>query len=125
MMFGRMRAGAARPVRVLGLPGNPASSIVCALVFLTPLIDALLGRPRRDRTEPAVIGAALAANDQRQDYLRATLAQRPDALPAATPLPAQDSGMLSALASADCLLIRPPNAPAAKTGDPCRVLRLP
>jgi molybdopterin molybdotransferase len=125
LMFGRMDGRASgRQVRVLGLPGNPASSIVCALVFLTPLLDALLGRPLRDLSEAAVTGADLPANDQRQDYVRARLARPPDSLPVATPLPVQDSGMLSALAAADCLLIRPANAPAARAGAPCRVIRL-
>jgi molybdopterin molybdotransferase len=124
LMFARM-PDRANSARVLGLPGNPASAIVCTLVFLTPLIDALLGRPPRDRSEPAVLGLDMPENDQRQDYLRATLVPRRDALPTVAPLPSQDSGMLSTLARANCLLIRPANAPAARAGAGCRVIRLP
>ncbi len=112
-------------VRLLGLPGNPASSIVCSLVFLTPLLDALLGRPTQDHTEPAVLSADLFANDERQDYVRARITPQANGLPTVAPLPLQDSGMLSALTKANCLLIRAPFAPEAKIGEPCRVLRLP
>jgi molybdopterin molybdotransferase len=119
LMFGTIGA-----MRVLGLPGNPVSSIVCALLFLTPLIDALLGRPARDRTEPATLATGIGPNDGRQDYIRATLLHS-DGLPRVTPLPKQDSSQLSVLAAADCLLIRTPNAPAAPAGAPCRILRLP
>ena len=119
LMFGRIG-----PMRVLGLPGNPVSSLVCALLFLRPLIDALLGRPSSDLSEPAVLGVDVPANDGRQDYVRATLISG-DELPRVTPLPVQDSSMLSVLAAADCLLIRAPNALAAKAGALCRMIRLP
>ncbi|HEY8565254.1 MAG TPA: gephyrin-like molybdotransferase Glp [Beijerinckiaceae bacterium] len=110
----------------LGLPGNPVSAIVCGLIFLEPLLRALVGDPDagRDRTEPAILAVDLPGNDARQDYVRATLVPRPDGLPLVTPLPVQDSGMLSALARADALLVRPPHAPAAETGSLVRVLRL-
>jgi molybdopterin molybdotransferase len=119
LIFGRIGG-----LRVLGLPGNPVSSVVCAILFLRPLIDALLGRPARNLSEPALLGADLATNDARHDYVRARLIQR-DGLPVVTPLPVQDSSMLAALAAADCLLIRAPGAPAARAGDPCRIIRLP
>ena len=119
LMFGRIG-----PMRVLGLPGNPVSSLVCALLFLRPLIEAMLGRPPRDHSELAVLAVDVPANDSRQDYVRAKLSGG-DGLPRATPLPIQDSSMLSALAAADCLLVRAPHAPAAKAGDSCRIIRLP
>ena len=119
LMFGRLGA-----TRVLGLPGNPVSSIVCAILFLRPLIGALLGRPLSDPSEPAVLGVDVAANDGRQDYVRATMATG-DGLPVVTPLPVQDSSMLAVLAAADCLLIRAVDAPAAKAGAACRIIRLP
>ena len=103
LMFGRIASG--RRMRVLGLPGNPVSSLVCALLFLAPLIGALLGVPPRDPSEPAVLGVDIAANDRRQDYVRATLAPA-TACPLVTPLPRQDCSQLSVLAAADCLLIR-------------------
>ena len=119
LVFGRL-AG----TRVLGLPGNPVSSLVCSLLFLAPLIRALLGMPPEESIEPAVLGSDLPANDARQDYLRATL-RRQNHTAIATALPIQDSSMLSVLATADCLIIRPPHAPAAVTGDSCKILMLP
>ena len=123
LMFGRIGE-----TRVLGLPGNPVSSLVCAILFLQPLIAALLGQARTDPTEPATLGGDLAANDARQDYIRARLATRRGELPAAMPLPLQDSSMLSVLATADCLHRAPapcaaprkPAMPAASSGCPDR-----
>jgi molybdopterin molybdotransferase len=125
LMFGRLPRAGGAGMRVLGLPGNPVSSIVCAILFLKPLIAALLGAPIRDESEAAVLGGDLPENDARQDYLRATLAARPGPLSVVTALAPQDSSMLSVLVKADCLIIRPPNAPAAKSGDPCTIIRLP
>ena len=119
LLFGRIGE-----TRVLGFPGNPVSSVVCAILFLRPLLAALLGRPIADPTEPAILGADVAANDSRQDYVRAKLTEG-RAEPVVTPLPVQDSSMLSVLAEADCLLVRPPNAPAEKAGAPCKIVRLP
>jgi molybdopterin molybdotransferase len=118
LMFGRIG-----PLRVLGLPGNPVSSLVCAILFLRPLIDALLGRPPTDISEPAVLAVDVPANDGREDYVRATMVVAAG-LPSVTPLPVQDSSMLAVLAAADCLLIRAPGAPAGKAGDACRIIRL-
>jgi molybdopterin molybdotransferase len=125
LMFGRLARPGGTPMRVLGLPGNPVSSIVCAILFLRPLVAALLGQSPPDDTEPAILAAGLPANDTRQDYLRATLAERPGAPPLATSLSPQDSSMLSVLLRADCLIVRPPHAPAATAGDPCTIIRLP
>lgn len=112
---------------ILGLPGNPAASIVCALVFLVPLLRALCGDPSAgaDDSEPARLGAALPANGPREDYMRARLEPSPDGLPVATPFAGQDSSLLSIFAEAQCLLIRSPQVPAAQAGDLCRVIRLP
>jgi len=120
MMHGRLGA-----MHVLGLPGNPVSSYVCAVLFLVPLIRRLSGRDDiGPATETAVLGRDLPENDERQDYLRATLATGTDGLMVATPAPQQDSSMLTPLAEADCLLIRPPHAPAAKAGTRCAILKL-
>ncbi len=111
---------------ILGLPGNPVSSIVCGVLFLVPLVRALSGdrAADADRSQPAVLGTALPSNDQRQDYLRATLTIRADGVPIATPSKVQDSSMLRTLAQAECLLIRGPHAKADAAGAPCRILRL-
>ncbi|MSO66801.1 MAG: molybdopterin molybdenumtransferase MoeA [Pseudolabrys sp.] len=119
MMHGKVGA-----MQVLGLPGNPVSSYVCAFLFLVPLIRRLAGRDDVERApEPARLGCNMPANDERADYLRATLSAGPDGL-VATPLPAQDSSLMAPLAEASCLLIREPNAPAAKAGSPCVILKL-
>ena len=112
-------------MRVLGLPGNPVSAIVCAMLFVSPLIRALCGDldAARDRSEPAVLGADMAENDNRQDYVRAVLTQGAG-LPHVTPAAVQDSSMLRILSDANCLIVRPPFAPAAAAGEMCRVVRL-
>jgi molybdopterin molybdotransferase len=111
---------------ILGLPGNPVSSVVCGILFVVPAIRALLGDARAgtDPGEPALLGADLAANDLRQDYMRAALARSGDGLPVATPFPVQDSSMLSVLARSDALLVREPHAPPASAGERCRIVRL-
>jgi molybdopterin molybdotransferase len=120
LLHGRLGA-----VHVLGLPGNPVSAYVGAFLFLVPLIRRLAGRTDIERTpEPATLGADLPENDERTDYLRATLHAGPDGRQIATPHPLQDSSMLAPLAAADCLLIREPHAPAARAGSPCVVLKL-
>jgi molybdopterin molybdotransferase len=120
MLHGRLGA-----MHVLGLPGNPVSSYVCAFLFLVPLIRRLMGRSDTERLpEPAVLGGDLPANDERADYLRATLTTGADGHRVATALPVQDSSMLAPLAAADCVLIRAPHAPAAPAGSPCAILRL-
>jgi molybdopterin molybdotransferase len=120
MMHGRLG-----PMHVLGLPGNPVSSYVCGVLFLVPLIRRLTGRADWEpRLEPAQLGCDLPENDERADYLRATLAPGPDGLPVATPCPIQDSSMLAPLARADCLLIREPHAPPAKAGSRSVILKL-
>ena len=119
MMHGRLG-----PMQVLGVPGNPVSSYVCAFLFLVPLIRRLAGRADLTPTPvPARLGHDLPANDERADYLRALLSVGPDG-PIATPLPAQDSSLMAPLAQAGCLLIREPNAPAAEAGSPCVILKL-
>jgi molybdopterin molybdotransferase len=121
MMHGRLGGMA-----VLGVPGNPVSSFVCSFLFLVPLLRRLAGRTDLvPPTESAILGIDLPANDERAEYMRATLAAGPDGRPVATPFPIQDSSMLSPLAKADCLIVREAFAPAAKAGSPCRVAKLP
>ena len=118
LMFGRFG-----DVRVLGLPGNPVSAMICAELFLRPLIASLAGRAPTDRNEAAVLGADMRGNDERRDYVRARLADK-DGQIIATPFGTQDSSMLKTLAAANALIVREPFAPEAKTGDACRVIRL-
>jgi molybdopterin molybdotransferase len=119
-----MMHGALGPMRVLGLPGNPVSAYVCGFLFLVPLIRRLLGNSDvQAATETAVLGRDLPANDERADYLRASLARAPDGGLIATPFEVQDSSMVGLLAAADCLVIRAPYAPAASAGSPCTIVK--
>jgi molybdopterin molybdotransferase len=120
LMFGRLDK-----VRVLGLPGNPVSALVCARVFLVPLIRALLaGTSGDERPLAARAAVALAANGPRQHYMRATTRKASDGSVEVTPVRSQDSSLLAPLAAADCLLVRPPQAPAVAAGDSVRILPL-
>jgi molybdopterin molybdotransferase len=111
---------------LLGLPGNPVSAFICTLLFLIPVIRALSGDAEagKDRSECAILGCDVEQNKDRQDYMRVTLQLDFDTLPLVTPFSEQDSSQLLILAQADALLIRPPFAPPARKGDPCRILRL-
>ena len=118
LMYGRLGE-----MHVLGLPGNPVSSYVCAVLFLVPLIRRLSGRHDvLTPTESALLGRDLPANDERADYLRATLTPGTDGA-VATPFPLQDSSTMLPLAQADCLVIREPYAPAAKAGSRCEIVK--
>ena len=111
-------------MRVLGLPGNPVSAYVCSVLFLGPLIRTLTGRADVAlQVEEGILGRDLRENDERAEYMRATLALR-DGAWVATPFPNQDSSMLVPLAAADCLVLREPLAPAAPAGSPCQFVKL-
>lgn len=114
-----------KTVRLLGLAGNPVSSIVAGQVFVRPLINALAGLPPQF-AEPvsAKLGAAMDANDERQEYVRAKLERDPHGNMVVLPFSSQDSSMLANLVRADCLLIREINAPAAHIGDDCEIVKL-
>ena len=109
---------------VLGLPGNPVSALVCARLFLKPLLDCLQGLPTEEAATMARLGAAMSANDSRQDYIRAKLEIAPDGSRTATPFNKQDSSMQRTFRDAHCLIIRAPNAPAASPGDLASILKL-
>ncbi|ACI49946.1 molybdenum cofactor synthesis domain protein [Gluconacetobacter diazotrophicus PA1 5] len=112
-------------VPVLGLPGNPVAAMICAIVFAMPAIRVLAGR-----SDPmvaydlATLGGDLPANDHRADHLRARLDRAADGSLLATAFPRQDSAMLRTLADSQALILRAPHAPAARTGEPCRIIRL-
>ncbi len=115
-----MLAGRLRDTVVLGLPGNPVSAFVTATIFLRPLIAHLAGAANPlPSPRHAILDAPLPANDQRQDYLRATTHTGRVA-----PASQQDSSMLRTLARADCLIVRAPYAPAAVPGDLVEVVML-
>ncbi len=121
LMVGRYRG-----TPLLGLPGNPVSTVVCSLLFLKPALERLSGldsAPAAAAT--ARLGTALKANDRRQDYLRARLFRDAEGALEVTPFEIQDSSMMSVLSAADCLILRPPFAPPAEKGAMVPILLFP
>ena len=118
LIFGRLGA-----LPLMGLPGNPVSTLVCAILFLRPAIAAMLGTDTDTALAGARLAVPLAANDKRQDYIRARLERR-DGEMWAVPFPLQDSAMLSTIAAADALIVRAPHAPEAAAGAKVDVLPL-
>ncbi|PDQ20260.1 molybdopterin molybdenumtransferase MoeA [Mesorhizobium sanjuanii] len=118
LMFGRLG-----DVRCIGLPGNPVASLVCTQLFLKPLLARLGGRSYRQDIREARLGAAMPANDLRQDYVRTVVTEEAGTL-TATPFGIQDSSMLRMLADANALIVREPFASAAAAGAACSVLML-
>jgi molybdopterin molybdotransferase len=112
LMVGRYRG-----TPMVGLPGNPVSTLVCALLFLQPALDRLSGAVSAEEAAPtARLGTALPKNDRRQDYLRSRLARAADGALEVFPFEVQDSSMMRLLSEADCLVVRPPQAPAIAAG---------
>jgi len=120
LMYGRFGS-----VPLIGLPGNPVSAMVCAILFLQPALRAMLGLTRdAERTHTAILGHDLGPNDRRQEYLRATLTLNDTGESVATPATKQDSSMFATLARADCLIVRPPDAPPATAGARVEIILL-
>jgi molybdopterin molybdotransferase len=120
MLFGRRGAQ-----RIIGLPGNPLSCLIAARIFLVPLLFKLAGRTDSPLQEhAAVLANDLPANGPRQHYMRAVETWNGGDLPSVATLGSQDSSHMSALVAANVLLVRPPDAHAAKAGDVGRVLPL-
>ena len=120
-----LMAGKLGGVPMIGLPGNPVSALVCAELFLSAALMRLQGRQAaHPRLLPARLAVPLKANDTRQDYIRAALEEEEDGEWRAEPLSVQDSSMLSGLARAGCLIVRPPHAAAAEAGALVNVLPL-
>jgi molybdopterin molybdotransferase len=110
---------------VLGMPGNPIAALICGIVFLVPMLHRLLGlREAADGLENALIGEALAANGPRQHYLRATSRRGPEGEKVVAAFLAQDSSLMADFARADCLIVRPPMAPALEKGDRVTIIPL-
>ena len=113
LMFGSLNG-----VPIISLPGNPVSSIVCSIIFLSHAIHSMMART--DQCIEKKIGylsRELKQNDSRQDYLRSQITKCEEGKTLIAPFIKQDSSMISTLAKADCLAIRPPNATAAKIGE--------
>ena len=119
LMFGRMGTTA-----LIGLPGNPVSTVVCTLLFVRPYLRALQGLPTDTETVTAKLAVDLPENDNREDYLRSRLFRDPEGHLWVEPFSKQDSSMLALLAGADALAIRPIAAPPLKRGSDIQVLRI-
>jgi molybdopterin molybdotransferase len=121
LIFGRYN----KSVPFLGLPGNPVSAMVCAHIFLKPMLYALLGYagPTHAMRE-ARLTSPLAANDQRQDYVRAVYRATQDGGGEVEPFPVQDSSMMRTMAAANALVVRPVGDAARAKGDTVSVMML-
>lgn len=120
LLFGQLG-----PTPVLGLPGNPVSAMVCAILFLVPALARLSGLPGAPPpVSRASLGGPVKANDKRADHLRATVSTDSAGRLLVTPFPVQDSAMLRRLATADALILRAPHAPALEQGAEVPVIRL-
>ncbi|MCR9255012.1 MAG: molybdopterin molybdotransferase MoeA [Alphaproteobacteria bacterium] len=123
LMMATLDGPAGRRTPLIGLPGNPVSAAVCALIFARPALAALVGQhAKADPLKPAVLGVDLGPNGDRQDFMRATLEPDGQGQLVATPYLKQDSSQFSRFASADCLVVRYPHDPAKKAGDPVRYI---
>ena len=119
-----MLFGTRGTLKVLGLPGNPVSALVCARIFLKPLIDLMLGVTSDAVPAFARLAALLPANDGRQDYIRAKLTNGPDGTRTVEVSGKQDSSLQRNLRNADCLIVREPHAPEAMAGSLVPVILL-
>jgi molybdopterin molybdotransferase len=117
MMFGR-RGGQ----RIVGLPGNPVSAMICAEVFLMPLVRRLAGGTAETALRRVALGQAIEANGPRKHFMRAKIGRTAAGSEIVTALPSQDSSLLAALAAADVLIVREPGAPAAGEGEEVDVI---
>lgn len=116
MLAGRRADGMA----VVGLPGNPVSAFVTAILFVRPLVAHLSGaRDPFPATAAALLGEDLPANGPRTDYLRGAVIDGRVRVAAI-----QDSSMLMTLARSTCLIVREPYAPAARAGDSAEILMI-
>ncbi|MEP3440471.1 MAG: gephyrin-like molybdotransferase Glp [Sulfitobacter sp.] len=107
LMAGRLGTSA-----MIGLPGNPVSAMVCGTVFVAPMIRAMLGLGHNAAPRKTVpLAQDVPANGPREHYQRATITDG-----AITPEARQDSSLLSVLAGANALLVRPPHDPAKPAG---------
>ncbi len=119
LLFGRLGA-----IPLLGLPGNPVSTLVCGLIFLRPILQHLQGLPSEPKTLQGRLGINLPANDIREDYLRSRVEWSEEGTATVFPFKRQDSSMLAILSQADALAVRAPHAPPAKAGEAITILPL-
>ncbi|NQU58644.1 MAG: molybdopterin molybdotransferase MoeA [Rhodospirillales bacterium] len=110
---------------VFGMPGNPVSTGVCSMLFLKKALSIMLGMIDTEAPlQKAILGQDLAANDLRQDYIRARLQTDAEGALLAMPFSKQDSAMQARFAEADCLIVRKPHAEPITAGAPVEIMPL-
>lgn len=109
---------------VMGLPGNPASALVCASVFVKPLIESLLRANSAQTETNAALTKPLGGNSWRTDYLRAFCQIDDQGQQIVTPFPRQDSSLITPFLSQNCLIVRPPEDTAKQIGDLVKIMKL-
>lgn len=115
LMAGRMGDAA-----MVGLPGNPVSAMICGVVFILPMIRAMLGLGSdMPPLQSAPLAADLGPNGGREHYMRARVKNGH-----VTVFDNQDSSLLSVLSQANVLVVRAPDEPARKAGDKVAYLPL-
>ena len=121
LMFGEIDR-----IPVLGLPGNPVSSLVCAMIFLRPILAKMQGLKEVNQDIHRMVSASdLPENDRRQDYLRATIESDGSHVETVRAFSKQDSSMMATLTKSDALIIREPYAPPLEAGESVEVLKMP
>ena len=119
-----LMAGRLNGTPIIGLPGNPVSSLVCGYVFLVPAIRAMLGLPSGPLPRSSgILSSPIGPNGPREHYMRAKLSSRDDANVLQV-FEKQDSSLISVLAEADALAVRPPNQGPLSAGDPMAYIPL-
>ncbi len=108
-----LMAGKLGEAVMIGLPGNPVSSIVCAYIFILPLLQKMLGQKgtAQPRNKTPLSGD-IGPNGPREHYMRAVLTDGK-----VSPFSRQDSSLLTVLSEANCLIVRAPNDRARKAGE--------
>ncbi len=117
-----LMVGSLDGMHVLGLPGNPVASLVTSLLFLEPLLRKLAHLSERNREVMGVTAEPIKANDQRQDYVRASVTRDAAGNLVAKAFGKQDSSMMKIFSRSDGLIVRPPHAPELAAGAPCPIL---
>ncbi len=120
LIFGNLK-----DMPLLGLPGNPVSTMICGLIFLKPAIETMLGlKPQQPPTRSARLTREIGKNDERQDYLRANYSVADDGELLVAPFERQDSSMMAILAKANSLIVRAPHDPPRSKGETVQIISL-
>lgn len=117
LMFGKLPDA----TLVIGLPGNPASSLTTCQLFVIPVLEKLSGRPYKPDIRRAKLNGTLKANGDRRHYIRAVLKENNDGTYSVTPATSHDSSLLKIMAHSNCLIVHNENAKELNKGDECKV----